>query len=285
MVPSASGRLTSAGRQPTPTETIATARCSRPEHRSFPCCRRSGPSAWPNFSATLSQKFPTGVRVGSSMCRCPLPTPPPISDHRQRIGGVDVRIGHARAVDDQRMIEQGAVAIRRGAQLLQELRVHARVIGVDLDHLRHLVRLVQVMRNGVVLLGDADLRIGALAEFARHHEGEHARGVGLISRRRADRTAAPRARRRNRARRWERPACPPESRRALPASECGARFRAGCRDNRVSRARSRAAEPLPEAARLPRLPNPECCVHLRCAPVARRPCRPRRRAVRTPRAD
>ena len=43
----------------------------------------------------------------------------------------------------------------------------------------HLLGVVLVMRDAVVLLGDADLRISALAEFARHHEGEDAGDVGL----------------------------------------------------------------------------------------------------------
>src|SRR5215472_4521162 len=35
------------------------------------------------------------------------------------------------------------------------------------------------MRDRVMLLADADLRVSALAEFARHHESEHARDVRL----------------------------------------------------------------------------------------------------------
>ena len=49
-----------------------------------------------------------------------------------------------------------------------------------LTHYAILDRIVLVMRYGMVLLRHADLRIGALAEFARHHECEDARGVGLI---------------------------------------------------------------------------------------------------------
>ena len=39
------------------------------------------------------------------------------------------------------------------------------------------------MRDRVVLLGDADLRIRPLTELARQHEREHARDVGLIGHR------------------------------------------------------------------------------------------------------
>ena len=43
-------------------------------------------------------------------------------DDRQRIAGVPVGVAHAAAVEDQRVIEQRAVAVRRRAQLLEELR-------------------------------------------------------------------------------------------------------------------------------------------------------------------
>src|SRR5580698_919930 len=45
-------------------------------------------------------------------------------NHWQRVSGVNVRIGHARAIDEQGMIEQRSVSIRRGAQFLKEFSIH-----------------------------------------------------------------------------------------------------------------------------------------------------------------
>ena len=57
----------------------------------------------------------------------------------------------------QLAIVVGGGNILRGAQFLQKPRVHSNVIGVDLYYLRHLVRIVQMVRDGMVLLADADL--------------------------------------------------------------------------------------------------------------------------------
>ena len=69
---------------------------------------------------------------------------------------MQVAVAHAAAVEDQRVIEQRAVAVRRGLQLLEEVGEQLRVIGVDPGLLRDQLRVVAVMRHGVVLLGHAD---------------------------------------------------------------------------------------------------------------------------------
>ena len=76
--------------------------------------------------------------------------------HRQRIGGVHVRVRHAAAVEDQRVVEDRSVAIRHGLQVLQQARDHLQTEDVDLGVLRHLLRLVAVMRGHVPRLGDAN---------------------------------------------------------------------------------------------------------------------------------
>ena len=81
---------------------------------------------------------------------------------RQRIARVLIRIAHAAAVEDQRVIEQRAVAVGRRVQLLQELGEQLDVVGVDLGDLGDVLRVVAVVRDRMVLLGDADLRVGAL---------------------------------------------------------------------------------------------------------------------------
>ena len=68
-------------------------------------------------------------------------------NQRQRVGGVCVAVAHAGAVKDQRVIEQGAVAIGRALQLLDEFGELLRVIEVDLRVLGVLDRIVAVMRD------------------------------------------------------------------------------------------------------------------------------------------
>ena len=70
------------------------------------------------------------------------------------------------------------------------------------------------MRDRVVRLGDADLRIRALADFARHHEREHARQVGLVGQRQQVEHQRRRAPRTTPARR---PARSARRRRSAPA--------------------------------------------------------------------
>ena len=86
----------------------------------------------PYWLAIASHRLPTGVCGVSCTCRWPLPTPPPTATHRQRVAGVPVRVAHAAAVDDQRVIEHRAVAVGQRPQLLEEPREQRHVIGVDL---------------------------------------------------------------------------------------------------------------------------------------------------------
>ncbi len=53
----------------------------------------------------------------------------------QRIVIVDIAVAQAASVDQGGVIQQIAVAIRRGLQLVQELREQGQVIILDLDQL------------------------------------------------------------------------------------------------------------------------------------------------------
>ena len=55
---------------------------------------------------------------------------------------VAVAIAHARTVDDQAVVEQRAVAIRRRLHLLEQVSQHLHVIGIDAGFLRHQIRVV-----------------------------------------------------------------------------------------------------------------------------------------------
>src|SRR5580698_4286449 len=77
------------------------------------------------------------------------------------------------------MVQQRTVAVFGGLKLRKELRIHLHVIGVDANADRYLFGVVLVVGNAVMLLGDANLGISALTDFARHHESEYARDIRL----------------------------------------------------------------------------------------------------------
>ena len=77
------------------------------------------------------------------------------------------------------MIEERAVAVGRGAQPGQVLREELGVIAVDLRHPRDQLGHVAVMRQRMVRLGHANLRIGPGALLLADHERDHARQVRL----------------------------------------------------------------------------------------------------------
>ena len=91
---------------------------------------------------------------------CSRPAPPPGDERSAAASG---RAGCRRSGRCRRGSSSGraaAVAVRRGAQLLEEIRQLRDVVGVDLRQLRELLRVVLVVRERVVRLGHADRRVG-----------------------------------------------------------------------------------------------------------------------------
>src|SRR6185369_1207050 len=82
--------------------------------------------------------------------------------------GVIVYIGipHAAAIQIQRMIEKRSVSFRSGLQFVQEVGKQRSVIGVNLGQLGELLRIVGVVRRGVVRVRDTDLGISPGAGLA-----------------------------------------------------------------------------------------------------------------------
>ena len=80
---------------------------------------------------------------------------------RQVVVRVQVAVAHAAAVEEHRVIEQVAVAVRGRLQLLEEDREQVEVVHVDLGFLRDLLGDVVVVRHRVMAVGDADLRIAS----------------------------------------------------------------------------------------------------------------------------
>ncbi len=85
-----------------------------------PCCRRTASCRMPSAWSTLSITFAIGVPSAARRCRPPF-SRRRLADEEQRtpLVVVQVRVAHRRAVDDQRVVEQVAVAVRRVLQLLE----------------------------------------------------------------------------------------------------------------------------------------------------------------------
>ena len=99
--------------------------------------------------------------------------------HRQRVVIVLIRIRHAAAVHDQRVIEQAAVAVGRVGELAQEIRDRgARVVLVELREPLDVRGNPRVVRRVVEALVHAAARIQPVAELARDHERRDAREIG-----------------------------------------------------------------------------------------------------------
>ena len=90
-----------------------------------------------------------------------------------------VAVADAAAIEDQRLVEQGAVAVRRRPELLQEAGEQAHLVGVDHGVLLEPLRVQLVVRHGVVRVGDADFREALRGLLAPDEEGEDAGDVGL----------------------------------------------------------------------------------------------------------
>ena len=83
------------------------------------------------------------------------------------------------AVHHRHVIQQRAVAVGRRLQLPEQPGEHLHVIGVDLGDLRDLLRFLLMVRDRVMRVGHADLRIGHAAVLVSHHEGDDAREIAL----------------------------------------------------------------------------------------------------------
>ena len=78
------------------------------------------------------------------------------------------------------MVEQRAVAVRRGGHAVEQIRELRHLIGVDLRDFDDLFRLLLVVRDRMVRIGHADLRERHAAELAAQHERNDARQVRLV---------------------------------------------------------------------------------------------------------
>src|SRR5713101_2918651 len=91
---------------------------------------------------------------------------------------VQAGVAHPASVQVNGVVEQGAVAVGSGLQLLEKPREQRHVERIDLGNLRELFRIVAVMTGGVVRVWDADFRIRAVTELARQLERDDPCDVG-----------------------------------------------------------------------------------------------------------
>ena len=114
----------------------------RPDNGSIgsrPVLSPSVSAGTPDSSSIVSSRFVIGVSAGNRRWRSPF-TPAPDEQQRQVRVGVQVRVAQAGAVQEQRVIEHGAVAVGRRLELLQETREELGLIRAERRVLRQLAR-------------------------------------------------------------------------------------------------------------------------------------------------
>ena len=92
---------------------------------------------------------------------------------------VAVTVADRAAVDDHRVVEQRAVAVGGGPELLDEVSEQLQVVRVDAGDLLHELRVAAMVGERMVRVGNADLGIALQAPLASDHHGRDAREVGL----------------------------------------------------------------------------------------------------------
>ena len=92
---------------------------------------------------------------------------------------VQTRVTHPAPVQVDRIVEQRALTIRSGPQLLDKLREQRNVERVDLGNFLDLYGVIAMVTRRMVRIWNADFRIRAVAELARELEADDPRDIGL----------------------------------------------------------------------------------------------------------
>ena len=139
-------------------------------------------SSSPALLSTVRSRFDSVVCSGSSTCWPPLSAPLRAADQdvRQRIVVVPVAVAHVRAVHEQRVIEQRAVAVGRRRELLDEVREALHVIRLDPHELVDALLVVRVVRQRVERVRHADVVVRAVRALGHHDVRRDAREVRLV---------------------------------------------------------------------------------------------------------
>ena len=92
---------------------------------------------------------------------------------------MDIGISHAATVQQQRMIQQRAVAFLCLLQALQEVREQRHMELINFCHLRNFFRIVSVMGERMMWICHANLRISSITGFTSQLESCHASDIAL----------------------------------------------------------------------------------------------------------
>jgi len=115
----------------------------------------------PPFSSSVSSRFAIGVWSSYPQVAPTLQLPARASGHQIRQGEMimQIAVAHVAAEQNDRIVQQVAVAIRRALQLPKEPREQRDVIVLNLRQLLDLLRQILMMRRSVVPIMHAHLRI------------------------------------------------------------------------------------------------------------------------------
>ena len=103
------------------------------------------------------------------------------ADNKQwkRFMVVLIAVAHRAAVQQDGMIEQVTVAIRRGLQLIEQIGEDADVVAIQNGKAVHVFTLVRMVRQRVERIANGAVGISGTAEFLRHEQGSYTRDIRL----------------------------------------------------------------------------------------------------------
>ena len=91
----------------------------------------------------------------------------PAQDKDREVGvRMSIAVADPAAIQDHRLIEERAIAVGGRTQSVKQMSEHLRVEDVDLRQFGEPLRIVAMVRHEVVRLGNTDLGIGPVAQFA-----------------------------------------------------------------------------------------------------------------------
>src|SRR5262245_32603842 len=104
----------------------------------------------------------------------------PEDEIRQRKMIMEVAIAHIAAEEDDGMVEESSVSVRRRSKLTDKLRKQPKVVNLNLHIFLDRFSQVLMVRNFVMSVGHAKVGIRPIAGFARDHIRRYAGDVRPI---------------------------------------------------------------------------------------------------------
>ena len=91
-----------------------------------------------------------------------------------------ITVAHTRAVENDAVIQQGAITILGTVHFLDEPREQRHLMRIDFRVLLNVVRIELVMRHAVMRLWDANIRVRASAQLSRHLRAAYSCHISLV---------------------------------------------------------------------------------------------------------